>query len=83
MRCWSALLLGCLTATAVLAQDAQRPGGLDSGTVVRLHWPDGREKGRLLAPLRWDSGVVRYCHYPSPVCGELTGNPVRVRSVHA
>jgi hypothetical protein len=81
MRRWTALLLGCFTVTPLLAQDVQPPGGLDSGTVVRLHWPDRREKARLLAQLRLDSGVVRYCRYPSPVCGESTVNPTRVRSV--
>jgi hypothetical protein len=78
---WTGVLLGCLTVTPLLAQNAQRPSELDSGTVVRLHWPEGREKARLLAPLRWDSGVVRYCRYPSPICGEATTNPPRVRAV--
>jgi hypothetical protein len=81
LRRWTGVLLGCLAATPLLAQNAQQPSELDSGTVVRLHWPEGREKARLLAPLRWDSGVVRYCRYPSFICGESTSNPPRVRAV--
>jgi hypothetical protein len=78
---WTVVALGCLLVSPLLAQNAQRPGELDSSTVVRLHWPEGREKGRLLAPLRWDSDVVRYCRYPSFICGEATSNPPRVRAV--
>ncbi len=78
---WTGVVLGCLAVTRLFAQQPQRPSELDSGTVVRLHWPEGREKARLLAPLRWDSGVVRYCRYPSPICGEATINPPRVRAV--
>ena len=78
---WTRVVLGCLAVTPLFAQQPQRPSELDSGTVVRLHWAEGREKARLLAPLRWDSGGVRYCHYPSPVCGNATHNPPRMRAV--
>jgi hypothetical protein len=65
----------------VLAQQAQRVT-LDSGTVVRLHWNDGKQKARLLAPLGPDSTLVRYCRYPSPVCGVSTSNPPQTRSIN-
>jgi hypothetical protein len=81
MRRCATVFLGLLAATPLLAQEAREPLKLDSGTVVRLHWADGREKARLLAPFQWDSAVVRYCRYPSPVCGESTLNPPRMRPV--
>jgi hypothetical protein len=81
MRRYTALLLGFFVATPLLAQEAREPLKLDSGTIVRLQWADGREKARLLAPFRWDSALVRYCRYPSPVCGESTLNPPRMRPV--
>jgi hypothetical protein len=79
-RCTAGLLL-VLAAAPLLAQEARAPLRLDSGSVVRLTWADGREKARLLAPLEWDSTLVRYCRYPSPVCGESTINPPRMRPV--
>ena len=81
MRCCTVGLLLMFAAGPVLAQEGRAPLHLDSGSVVRLHWPDGREKARLLAPLEWDSTVVRYCRYPSPVCGASTINPPRMRPV--
>jgi hypothetical protein len=81
MRCCMAGLLLMFAAGPVLAQEGRAPLHLDSGSVVRLHWPDGREKARLLAPLEWDSTMVRYCRYPSPVCGRSTINPPRMRPV--
>jgi hypothetical protein len=81
MRLWMAALLGILAALPLHAQKAGHPVRLDSGTVVRLRWLDGREKAVLLAPLDPDSAMVRYCRYPSPVCGESTINPPRARSI--
>jgi hypothetical protein len=81
MRRWTAVFLGFFAATPLLAQEVQKPLNLDSGSVVRLHWADRSEKARLLAPLGRDSALVRYCRYPSPVCGESTLNPPRVRPV--
>ena len=81
MRRWTAGLVCCLAAGPLLAQDGPRRVVLDSGTVVRLAWPDGREKARLVAPLEPSSPDVRYCRYPSPVCGELTLNPPQARPV--
>jgi hypothetical protein len=81
MRCWMAVLLGFYPAMPLLAQEAAEPLSLDSGTVVRLHWADGSEKARLLAPLGWNSALVQYCRHPSPVCGESTLNPPRMRPV--
>jgi hypothetical protein len=78
-------LAGWLVATPVLAaQDsAAKPARvqLDSGSIVRFRWTDGLERARLLAPLTPDSVTVRYCRYPSPVCGAATINPVRIKSV--
>jgi hypothetical protein len=83
VRCWTTVFLGFFSATPLLAQELQRPVRieLDSGTVVRLHWFDGPEQARLVAPFAWDSAVMRYCRYPSPVCGDSTLNQPRVRSV--
>ena len=76
-------LAGSLAATPVLTaqSSAARPARvqLDSGTIVRLRWTGGRERARLLTPLAPDSATVRYCRYPSPVCGGTTLNPVRAR----
>ncbi len=86
MRCCVGTLLAFLATTGLSAQET-RPSsehhstGLDSGTVVRLHWRDGTEKARLLAPLEPGSSVVRYCRYPASVCGVSTINPPQVRSV--
>ena len=78
-------LAGSLAATSVLtAQDSAGDPAraqLDSGAVVRLRWTDGQERARLLAPLTPDSATVRYCRYPSPVCGSTTLNPVRTRPI--
>jgi hypothetical protein len=41
---WTGVVLGGLAVTPLFAQQPQRPSELDSGTVVRLHWPEGREK---------------------------------------
>jgi hypothetical protein len=79
MRYWT-VLIGLLAAVPLHAQQAQPPVTLDSATVVRLHWTDGREKARLLAPLGPGTVLIRYCRYPSPVCGESTINPPRSRS---
>jgi hypothetical protein len=79
MRRWTTVFLGIFAAVPLLAQESQAP--LDSGTVVRLHWAGGRETARLLAPLGWDSAPVRYCLHPSPVCGDSTLNPRRMRPV--
>ena len=81
MRRYMAGLVWVFVAAPLLAQEAREPLNLDSGSVVRLHWADGREKARLLAPLEWNSTLVRYCRYPSPVCGEYTLNPPRMRPV--
>jgi hypothetical protein len=81
MRWCMAGVLLVFTAGPVVAQEGRAAWHLDSGSVVRLHWPDGREKARLLAPLEWDSTLVRYCRYPSPVCGPSTINPPRMRPV--
>jgi hypothetical protein len=81
MRRWTAVFLGFFAAVPLLAQEIQKPLNLDSGAVVRLHWADRSEKARLLAPFAWDSALVRYCRYPSPVCGESTLNLPRMRSV--
>ena len=81
MRRWTAVFLGFIVAMPLLAQEVRKPLNLDSGTVVRLHWTDRSEKARLLAPLGWDSALVRYCRYPSPVCGESTLNPPLRRPV--
>lgn len=75
-----ALLLGLLAAPSLGAQGVPGPVLLDSGTVVRLHWPGGHEKGRLLAAFGREAVAVRYCRYPSPVCGESTLNPPRTRA---
>jgi hypothetical protein len=79
MRRWTTVFLGLFAVTPLLAQQAPPPPRLDSGAVVRLHWPDGSERARLLAPLGRDSVLVRYCRYPSPVCGESTLNPPQTR----
>jgi hypothetical protein len=81
MRRWTTVFLGLFAVTPLLAQQAPPPPRLDSGAVVRLHWPDGSERARLLAPLGRDTVLVRYCRYPSPVCGESTLNPRRTRPV--
>ena len=81
MRRWTAVFLGFFAVMPLLAQEVRKPLNLDSGTVVRLHWADRSEKARLLAPLGRDSALVRYCRYPSPVCGESTLNPPRMRPV--
>jgi hypothetical protein len=86
MRCCTAVLMALLAATGLLAQETERQGShdwtaLDSGMVVRLHWNDGTQKARLLAPLRPGSSEVRYCRYPSPVCGPSTINPPQARPV--
>jgi hypothetical protein len=81
MRRWTAALLGILAALPLHAQERGHPIILDSGTVVRLRWLDGREKAVLLAPLDADSAMVRYCRYPSPVCGGNTINPPRARFI--
>ena len=86
MRCSTAALIAMLAATRLPAQDTPRQAGhdwtgLDSGMVVRLHWKDGTQKARLLAPFRPGSSEVRYCRYPSPVCGASTINPPQARSV--
>jgi hypothetical protein len=85
MRCWT-LAVFCLLATdGLVAQQSPQHRlervQLDSGTIVRLHWNDGSEPARLLAPIGPDSSMVRYCRYPSPVCGGSTLNPLRARSV--
>lgn len=72
------LLAAAHPARAVAAQARLDPVRLDSGTVVRLHWNDGTEKARLLAPLGKDS-LVRFCGYPASSCGSTSLNPVRVR----
>ena len=81
MRHCMAGLLWIFAAGPAFAQEARPPLDLDSGRVVRLHWTGGTEKARLLAPLEWDSTLVRYCRYPSPVCGASTINPPRMRPV--
>jgi hypothetical protein len=81
MRCWTAMVISILAATHLAAQDIPRQTNLDSGTVVRLHWKDGTEKARLLAPLEPASSVVQYCRYPSPACGTTNVNPSQTRSV--
>jgi hypothetical protein len=81
MRHLMAGLLWIFASAPLLAQAARAPLSLDSGSVVRLHWTDGKEKARLLAPLEWNSTLVRYCRYPSPVCGGSTLNPQRTRPV--
>lgn len=81
MRHGLLVLLGILGVSPLLAQSAHEPVTLDSGTVVRLHWAGGSEKARLLAPFGWDSVLVWYCRYPSPVCGESSLNQPRVRPV--
>ena len=85
MRSCTAVVIALLATTRLLAQETRPPGhgwtGLDSGEVVRLHWKDGTEKARLLAPLGRDSLLVRYCRYPSPVCGASTINPAKARPV--
>ena len=83
MRRCTLVFLGVFAAMPLPAQEAHRPVSLDSGTVVRLLWADGSEKARLLAPFRWDSVLVRYCRYPSPVCAESSHNKARVRPVEA
>lgn len=70
------LLLVCLA----IPLRAQTPSTLplDSGTVVRFRWADGRrESAILLAPVAADSAWLRYCHYPAPSCGPGTLNPPR------
>ena len=79
MRGWTALLLAVVGATSLLAQAPGPAAALDSGTVVRLYWPAGNEKARLLAPFGRDSALVRYCRYPSPLCGDSALNPTRAR----
>jgi hypothetical protein len=86
MRFGTAALMASLATTGLSAQETRPQSGhdstgLDSSTVVRLHWRDGIEKARLIAPLRPGSSVVRYCRYPAPVCGASTINPPRARSV--
>jgi hypothetical protein len=86
MRCCTAAAIALLATTDLSAQQTSRQPGndwteLDSGTVVRLHWKDGTEKARLLAPFGSDSSLVRYCRYPSPVCGTSTINPPKARPV--
>lgn len=86
MRCCTAALIALLAATDLSGQEPPRQrgqdwAGLDSGTVVRLHWNDATEKATLLAPLGRDSSLVRYCRYPSPVCGASTINPAKARPV--
>jgi hypothetical protein len=83
MRYCTAMLLACLAAARLGAQEISPPSrpALDSGTVVRLHWKDGTEKARLLSPLGPDSSLLRYCRYPSPVCGTSNLNPSQARSV--
>jgi hypothetical protein len=73
----------CLLTAAPLAEAQQvaGPATLDSGTVVRLHWAAGKQKATLLAPLGPKSPTVRYCIYPSNVCGESTLNPPVTRPV--
>lgn len=74
----TALLAAAHPARHGAAQARLDPVRLDSGTVVRLHWNDGTEKARLLAPLGEDS-LVRYCGYPASSCGSTSLNPVRAR----
>jgi hypothetical protein len=81
MHRWTAAFLGIFAVLPLHAQERGHPISLDSGTVVRLRWLDGREKAVLLAPLDTDSAMVRYCRYPSPVCGKATINPPRARSI--
>lgn len=83
MRRCTLILLSLLAALPLLAQDAHQPVSLDSGTVVRLFWIDGSEKARLLSPFSWDTPLLRFCRYPSPVCGDSPLNPTRVRPVEA
>jgi hypothetical protein len=85
MRSCTAAVIALLATTGLSAQETRPSGhgwtGLDSGMVVRLHWEDGAEKATLLAPLGRDSSLVRYCRYPSPVCGASTINPAKARPV--
>jgi hypothetical protein len=71
------LLLFASLATSLAGQSpATLP--LDSGTVVRFRWTDGRrESAVLLTPFAVDSTRVRYCRYPAPRCGPGTLNPAR------
>jgi hypothetical protein len=81
VRHWIVVLVGFFPTEPMLAQEARGPVSLDSGTVVRFHWTDGSERAQLLAPLRWDSALARYCRYPSSVCGASTINPPRTRPI--
>jgi hypothetical protein len=81
MRHWMIVLFGLFPTGPMLAQETLQPASLDSGTVVRFHWTDGSEKARLVAPLLRGSALVRYCRYPSSVCGESTINPPRTRPI--
>lgn len=81
MRAWFTGTL-CFLAALGVPPRAQGQVVLDSGTVVRLHWTQTSQKARLLAPLGPESSHIRFCLYPSPVCGPATSNPPLARPVN-